>query len=518
MAKWKRPSTLHAAVVALVLAGVAVRVLILVSPLRYVDADEAVLGLMADDMLGGRFQAFFWGQHYGGMHEALLVALLMALRVPRFLAVKLVPLALAVVACVLVWRIGRRVVGEGGGEGAARLAAALVWVFPAGIVWMSTKERGFYGAGLVLGLAVLLLALRVEDGRRRWDALALGLVAGSAWYATPQSLYFLAPAGVWLGWRAVRDGRWREVRRLVPLAAAGLLLGALPWLVANVHSGWASLETPPGLPESSLPFRFKTFWVRGLPVASGFMHPFEKTWFGGAAGAAAFVVVMVALGAGTALLWWRRRPARMGIVLLVVAAYPVVFALFPTSFFMSDPRYVTFLPAAALVVVAWLLCRSPAAVSVGVAALLAVLGVRGVDAVISYEDAYHRWDIAPGDLDPLVDALRDEGVDRVFADYWIAHRIDFETDEEIVAAPLQDVRNVRYEETVRAEPVPVYVTFPETVYHLFVRDHLDREGIPYRYEEVGGYAVWFPERRVLPEEITREFREARLRDHVDLET
>src|SRR5688572_5435696 len=144
---------------ALLIAGVALRIWLWSSPLAAVDGDEAVVGLMARRMLDGEFQAFFWGQEYGGVHEAALVAILLAVRVPDAIAMELVPVALHAAAAAVVWRIGLRTIGSR----AAALAAGLFWAMPAAFLWQSTKERGYYGAVLVAGLSAVLFALRLRD-------------------------------------------------------------------------------------------------------------------------------------------------------------------------------------------------------------------------------------------------------------------------------------------------------------------------------------------------------------------
>ena len=56
-----------------VVFGVVARVWVLTSRLGRVDSDEAVVGLMAQRMAHGHFEAFYWGQHYGGTLETALV-------------------------------------------------------------------------------------------------------------------------------------------------------------------------------------------------------------------------------------------------------------------------------------------------------------------------------------------------------------------------------------------------------------------------------------------------------------
>lgn len=41
----------------------------------------------------------------------------------------------------------------------------------------------------------------------------------------------------------------------------------------------------------------------------------------------------------------------------------------------------------------------------------------------------------PNDFRPLVSALDRRDVDRVFANYWVAYRLEFESDEQILAMP-----------------------------------------------------------------------------------
>src|SRR4051794_31922682 len=56
-----------------IVAGIAVRIWLLILPTGASDSDEAVVGLIARHALfNHEFHAFFWGQAYGGTVEALL--------------------------------------------------------------------------------------------------------------------------------------------------------------------------------------------------------------------------------------------------------------------------------------------------------------------------------------------------------------------------------------------------------------------------------------------------------------
>ena len=164
-------------------AGLALRVWILASPMGALDSDEAVSGLMARHMLDGEFSALYWLGNYGGTLESAVAALVFAVFGSSVIALKLTTLGLWIVAAVLTWRVGIRTIGRR----PAQAAAALFWIAPTYMVWWSTKARAFYAMGVVLGLLVVLLALRLREHGSRRDAAALGLVLGLGWWTSPES-------------------------------------------------------------------------------------------------------------------------------------------------------------------------------------------------------------------------------------------------------------------------------------------------------------------------------------------
>lgn len=485
------------------LAGLGFRIWIVSSPLGLVDGDEAVVGLMARRALDGSFSAFYWGQEYGGSGEALLVAALLALRLPTRWAMELVPIGLHLGAAVLVWRIGLRTVGSR----AAVLAAGVCWACSPALLWWSTKERGFYGLTLVCGLTVLLLTLRLgcPFGGQRGDrsgvgttrgatatSVGLGSVAGLGWWSSPQILHFVVPAGLWLVWSA--RARFAELIRVVALALPAAVLGALPWIWANVDTGLASLEAAGDRRLFGDPF--DVFFRYGVPMVLGLREPITLGWeFVGAR--IAYGVVLVAL---LGLLVWRPRPLRP--VLLAIAAYPLVFAVLPTTYYYGEPRYLDFLWPLLALVAGWAIARAPLVLqAVVVAAVLAVTanGVAGMVALAGPPGEPFE-DLSPESVDTLVLALDVLEADRAFADYWVAYRLTFETDERIIATPLQLVRDRRIDQSARESERPVYVEAKRC--KGLVRQALTARSIDFEVTPVAGvWDVVVPEERVLPEDL-----------------
>ena len=413
----QRLSALSVAVVGAVLAGIVLRVWVLLSSAAIPDADEAVWGLMAKHALDGELDVFFWGQAYGGTQETFLTAGVVAVAGPSLLALRIVPMALYAVAAVLTWRIGIRTVGEP----YARLAAVIVWVWPAYAVWKSTRVHGFYGSAIVLGLLAVLLALRLRERDSKLDAALIGLVCGLGWWATSQVAILALPAVAWLVWRR------SAVLRLWWLTAPAAVLGALPALVANVQNDWYSFVV--GERQTTPLIQLKNLFVTNLPAALGLRRPFSLEWVPHAAiGGTAYALAL----AGFVFLLVRRRQ-RLEPLLLTALVLPLFYALSPYASLNTEPRYLFLLvPVLALLLVAMVPSCRAALVVTGAALAFSIAGVAELDAQ-DVAVSFVRGDRVPGDLEPLVALLDRQGVDHVFTNYWIAWRITYETDEKILA-------------------------------------------------------------------------------------
>lgn len=485
-----------AVVAGAILAGIGLRVWLLLSDLGAVDADEAVWGVMARHVLDGELTTFFWGQGYGGTQETLLTAGVFALSGPSIEALRVVPLLLFALAAVLTWRVGRRTVGEP----YALLGAALFWAWPPYLLWKSTRAHGFYGLALVLGLVVLLLALRLHERPSRIDLALLGAALGLGWWATPQIAILGVPAVVWLFWQ--RSSLLRDAW----VAVAAAVVASLPWLVANLRHDWYSFELV--AEDAGEGSRLHNLAVATLPTALGLRLPFSLEWVPGAAvGWLLYAVLLGALG------WTLVRHRRcLQLFLLTAIAFPILYALSPYASLNAEPRYLVLVaPLLALV-----LARSPGSPlrAAAVVTALVVLATVGTGLLERRETTpfYAEGVRVPADIGPLLETLAQERVGHAFADYWLTWRIAFESDERLVAVTTGSRRfAIRGRRVIPVAPElgryppyfrevigsrdAAYIFLVDGNREAVLRPLLSRAG--YRRRVVAEFAFWVPASRTL---------------------
>lgn len=476
-------------------AGLGLRLWILHSRLGRLDSDEAVAGLMARRLLHGHTNAFFLGQAYGGTQEVTLVALVFSVVRSWTVAIKVVPVALWASSSVLVWRLGRRMFGEAAG----RVAGLLFWVGPAATLWLSIKEQTFYAFTMVMGLTLVLYAVRLVQRATPLDAVAFGLAAGLGWWANPQIVYFALPALVWMVLR--RPG----LVRLAWLAVGGALVGALPWLYANVGRGFPSLHSPPQAVETTYPHRLRLFAETGLPVLVGLRRMWTTRWLVPGLAPALYLGVLLALVA--AVVAFVRTAVRdrggdgRGLLLLACVCYPFVFAISSFAFYLFDARYLVFLwPFLVLLAASYLVSRTA---QVAAIAVVAALGVTGVALALGEANLDPvAPDAVAHPIGPVLRVLDERGVTQVFADYWAAYRIDLATGERLSATPFAgSTRDFALMARVRSSPRPGYVILDGSQPDEALGASLRARAIPYQRVAAGDYVVYLPEAAVMPESV-----------------
>ena len=250
------------------------------------NADEAVVGLVARGILVGHPTVFVWHQAYGGV-EPFAVAGMFGLFGSSPLTLNLTPVLLSAAVAALTWRVGLRLFTQR----AALAAAALAWIWPESGVFNSTREYGYHEAALVFGMVVLLFTVRLAqrrptpqrpfDWRVLLDWAVLGLAAGAGWWASPEIVYFVLPAAVVLLCTTLRRPLLGFAAG-VATAAVTFALGVLPWVLAGVDDRWATIRTVRGSRHShTWLFRLDVFFNHALPFLLGLQTEGTGRWLGG---------------------------------------------------------------------------------------------------------------------------------------------------------------------------------------------------------------------------------------------
>jgi len=311
---------------------------------------------------------------------------------------------------------------------------------------------------------------------------------------------------------------------------AGALLGALPWLVANLGHGFASLNSPTPLTSSAWVQHVGIFFRYVLPMVLGLRLWWIGAWLDpGPVGLALYAGLLAVLVAWSVALV-RRRRARLLVVFVVF--FPFLYALPSYAWYWADGRYALYLApvlallaASALVAVGrrakpYLRAAPLLGLTIALVATMATTVRLGSLAPLgpggAARSSWAAWRADP-DLwqPPLIAALRRSNQRYVYAGYWVSYPLDFEANGAVVASDPGNCRYAPYLVRIAQSTDPAWV-FPRPACEKALdfadggppgligqgwslRDfekYLDREGVTYRTEDAGYFTIVYPARSV----------------------
>ena len=497
----------------LLLGGLGLRVAVLLGPLGELEADEAIVGLMARRILEGDRPFFYWGQAYLGTLEAFSAAFAFSLLGATTLALKAVPTAYSLLYVVLSYLLARRLFGRG----PALLTAGYLALPPLFLALWSTKPRGGYIEFLALGEATLLAALWAADaGRTSFRSLvprgALVLLLGALTVWThPLGVVFVLPA---VGYVAARRRADVPLWLALALVAAGLAAAALflrTYFANRLPDAPSALE---GLDLAGGPLNLARLLRIGgavlVGLAQGTTSPtlFDLDW-PTRLGSSYLVTALIA-----ALVVWllvRYLPSLRAVfrsdaaesasgpallvAVLVLTPLLIAFSSFGQRLLIIEPRYA--LPLYSIVPLAaaelWRLRRWRVGFVVALAMVLAV----NLGSWISVDPRLNLpatiGDTTPRTRAELSDWLQRQNLLHIYTNYWLAYPLAFESEERLVPSVIADGFNryIPYAHWVSVAERPAWVFVADGAEERAFRDRLIQNQASWKRERVSIYVVYY---------------------------
>lgn len=496
------------------------------------NADEAIVALMARHILQGELPVFFYGQVYMGSLDAFFVAGGFALFGQHVWVIRLVQTVLFAGVMVTTAWVANLVFGD---WKHGWIAVCFLAIPTVNVTLYTTATLGGYNEAMLLGNLTLALGMilvrradrlpeKQLDTKTMLLAVLWGVIAGCGLWANGLSLVYSFPAGVVMLWAIFgrfrgKLGVWQKWG-LVLAAAAGITIGASPWLIYAIQTGPVSLmgelfgtavavEKTPWIVQTGQ--HLFNFVLLGLTALFGFRPPWGVRWLG----LPMIPFILVFWGAVMYVWFWRWKPKNgerwkkwllTGVGMSLVAGFVFTpFGVDPSGRYFL-PLYMMLTIAAAEAVL--LLLDNKVKWQTGVVAFVLVFHLWGTlqcaftypPGITTQFDAVavvdHRYN------DELIDFLKSEGEMRGYTNYWVAYPTAFLSTEEVIFIPAlpyhQDMRfttrDDRYEpyrEMVANSERVAYITTNHPELNEYLRDEFEAAGVSWQEKVIGDYQVFY---------------------------
>lgn len=494
----------YVALTLILLVGAFLRLDIIRQNPLSLDADEAIVGLMAKHILEGRgIPTFYYGQHYMGSFEALLASISFYLLGMTPLALKLVPFVFSLILVILIGAIAYVLVPSALKKSALYATFLLGAVPPSALVVWSTMARGGFMEILVLGATALLSAiLWIQAERADWGrTFFIGAVLGFGWWTNNQIIFFMGPIGLFMLLRSLYRDSFAEIIGHVLWGSIAFLLGGLPFWLYNLQHNFASF----GLfgTSSQLGENFFGFWSTALPMIGGARHFWHtEDIFPGAT----LVISGVYLFSFVAFVVLRRKAIKqlfrgriseespLELLIIFLLTTGAIFVVSSFGFLVAAPRYLLPLYIGLFPLVGFVVAALPRLGGILVAVLMSVhlYSLYGSNKAFAGEPLVFRGERVQRDHRELIKWLDTQGITYLRTNYWIGYRLAFETHERVLFSVFGEPYQVRlpdYErvpEGANPREIPFLLTPSQA---NVVAKGLEALGYEFQRFDLSGYSV-----------------------------
>jgi 4-amino-4-deoxy-L-arabinose transferase-like glycosyltransferase len=478
------------------------------------NADEAIVGIMAQDIVEGARPIFFYGQAYMGSLDAYLVSIGFGLFGQSVWVIRLVQLLLYGGVFYTTLRIATHLHGKR----SAILATGLLLAFPTiNFTLYTTVSLGGYGEVLLLGNLLILLTIQLGKNQSRTYAILWGIVAGLGFWAFGMMLVYIIPCLLYI-FRVIPRTKMRP--SIWIFTVCGFLIGSLPLWIWVLQFGF---ETPirelfgSAIAGSSSNNRLeaiflhtRNFLIFGPTVILGFRPPWHVEPLG-----LALLPFAIAFWFLVLLHTVLRRRSFPGSPILRLFGGVVVVLLggFVLTPFGSDPSGRYFLPLMIPLALVggefvsnnaikiragfrWSLLAGALAFNV----LATTQAANSPSRITTQFDAVARIDQSY--MEELVRFLSREGETRGYSNYWVAYPLAFHSNEALIYSPAlpyhldfrytdRDDRIPAYRQAVEESESVALITTKHPELDQIIRTSLRLSDIKWQEKVIGDYQIFY---------------------------
>lgn len=485
MAKNSRPTFFD--VFLLMFLGLLVRVFYLQSTNCAIDADEAIVGLMASRISNfTELPIFYYGQNYMGSIEPLLAALIFKIFGVSQCGLLVAPTLFFLLVIPLVYYLSSKI----GGKRAAFYGTLLFVISPQFLLEWSTKARGGYTAILFFGTLALSSIYIFQSFFRFFIA---GIATGINFWISPLSLVF---------WPAIFWGYVKKISiKSSLMLLAGFLVGALPWLQFNLAHNFVSVfELSTGAASPKVGSNAYGLISNSIPILFGLRHDWSVNTLTYGAVFLLIFVVLIIIVSGIRGIFERleKRDLLIGCCLIIVTNI-LLFLFSGFGSLSQNPRYL--LPIYIGFIPIFVYFISPFVERIRFIPQIIILIVSVYFFFNGIRYVPEQPHIAFGervseDHTNLINYLNDKNIFLIRTNYWIGYRLAFETNEKIRFQQFKEPRVIRipeYEESASEEVLYLPLVLSPKQFNL-AKKGFKCLGILFEHKNIDGYIIVVPQK------------------------
>lgn len=494
-------STYISLTVITVIAAISMRICFAFSTLGKLDSDEAIVLLMAKRLSTGKPVTFFFGQQYGGSQEAFLMAPLVRVFGMHTWIARTIPIFVTSIAFIVLS------FGFSYAKGKERFCDPFFWAglafvsYPVSFIWWSTRSSGFYPTVMSSGIIAFSIAKTLLDNyvpkharfrhwvsqHQKYGYILLGVSAGYCWWASPQSVLFLLPLGIWL-----IVNSWKNTLRKTFYITSGFVIGSFPWVIANLRSGLKSFDTSQ-FPTSSYFERLKFVFTQGAELLFNLRNwasEYRQSQLTRNLLTTLAIMIFALLATYALKQIIQNKSSIVSLFAIMFVSYPFVTSINPNAGYLEEGRYLWFI-VPSICILFFSIPKILNSKIIFTAACLMILSsslyltTRSIDADYKRESVH-----TPARYGRVVEKLESLGISHAAADYWIAYRLVAESNGKIIASPFDAAPRIdEYREEVLNE-LDAIITKNNTLTAEHVQRFLVAKRIEYKLYNIQNVLIY----------------------------